>query len=75
MPVAAKMRATESSVPSPPRTIDQRGFQLGHLGALHGRRCGGVLAALQVQQRLVAVPAQPVDQLRQQPGQLFLLRL
>ena len=37
----------------------------GHCRAIHGRRFRGVLPALQVQQRLIAVLAQPGDQLRQ----------
>ena len=53
---------------------DQRRGLLGHRRAVHGRSGRGVLAALQVEQRIITVLAQPCDQLRQQPGQLYFLR-
>ncbi len=75
VPVAAKMREAASRVPSPPRTMTSAGFVLGQLGARNGRRAGGVRSAFRVQHRREAVLAQPRDELRQQPRQLFLLGL
>jgi hypothetical protein len=53
----------------------QSGRVCRHLRALHHWAAEVYLAGLLVEQRLVAALAQPGDQLRQQPGELFLLRL
>jgi len=69
----AKIRATERSVPSPPARSPVPA-PARHCRAVNGWSLRSVLSALAVEQRLIAVLAQPGNQLRQQPGQLFLPR-
>ena len=47
----------------------------GHFSAVHGGRGLCIVAALQVKERFEAALAQPADQLRQEPDQLFFQRL
>ena len=75
VPVAAKMRATESSVPSPPRTITSSGATGGISARSTIGAAGYNVAALVIEQRIVSVLAQPRDQFRQYPAKFFLLRL
>ena len=74
VPVEAKVRATDSSVPSPPSTITRAGCSAGICARSTAGAAVGVAAAFPVKQRLIAVLAQPLDQFRQQPDQFLLLR-
>ncbi len=71
MPVAAKMRATESKVPSPPRTMTRCGLVRGQLCAIDCACSVGIAGAFTVEQRLVIVLAEPADQFGKQLGEFL----